>query len=198
MIALRHYQAASSQSPAPKLTRVCSAQENRKVVVLIVATLRCWGTGSASREFLFVRDCAAGLLLAAEKYDGAEPANLGSGREVSIKDLVVLIARLTGFAGRIEWDTSKPDEQPLLRSPPQAGLVEPQAAAGGQLLQVFQMGLGPGGEEERDSAPAGAASSVADGVHPGLKGLGPPAHSRSPEPLAWQCRPFRGPAVSSM
>jgi GDP-L-fucose synthase len=72
----------------------------------------CWGTGSASREFLFVRDCAAGLVLAAEKYDGAEPANLGSGREIGIKDLVTLIARLTGFGGRIEWDTGKPDGQP--------------------------------------------------------------------------------------
>jgi GDP-L-fucose synthase len=74
--------------------------------------ITCWGTGSASREFLFVKDCAAGLLLAAEKYDGPEPVNLGSGREISIKDLTVLIARLTGFGGGIEWDTSRPDGQP--------------------------------------------------------------------------------------
>jgi GDP-L-fucose synthase len=74
--------------------------------------ITCWGTGNASREFLFVKDCAAGLLLAAENYDGAEPVNLGSGREITIKELTILIARLTGFGGRIEWDTSKPDGQP--------------------------------------------------------------------------------------
>jgi GDP-L-fucose synthase len=74
--------------------------------------ITCWGTGSASREFLYVKDCAAGLLLAAETYDGPAPVNLGSGREISIKNLVTLIARLTGFAGRIEWDASKPDGQP--------------------------------------------------------------------------------------
>jgi len=71
-----------------------------------------WGTGRATREFLFVRDCAEGILLAAERYDGAEPVNLGAGREISIKDLGELICRLSGFEGRIEWDTSKPDGQP--------------------------------------------------------------------------------------
>ena len=71
-----------------------------------------WGTGRATREFLFVRDCAEGILLAAERYDGPEPVNLGAGREISIKDLGELICRLSGFQGRIEWDTSKPDGQP--------------------------------------------------------------------------------------
>jgi len=71
-----------------------------------------WGTGRATREFLFVRDCAEGILLAAERYDGAEPVNLGAGREISIKDLGELICRLSGFEGRIEWDTTKPDGQP--------------------------------------------------------------------------------------
>ena len=71
-----------------------------------------WGTGKATREFLFVRDCAEGIVLAAEGYDGDEPVNLGAGREISIRDLGELICHLSGFQGRIEWDTSKPDGQP--------------------------------------------------------------------------------------
>jgi len=71
-----------------------------------------WGTGSASREFLFVEDAAEGIVLAAERYDGADPVNLGVGREITIRDLVTLIARLTGFEGEIRWDPSKPDGQP--------------------------------------------------------------------------------------
>lgn len=71
-----------------------------------------WGTGSPTREFLYVEDAAEGILLAAERYDGSDPVNLGSGMEISIKDLMHLIARLTGFEGDIVWDTSKPDGQP--------------------------------------------------------------------------------------
>ena len=71
-----------------------------------------WGTGSASREFLFVEDAARGIVLATERYDGADPVNLGVGQEIRIKDLVELIARLTGFEGEIRWDASKPDGQP--------------------------------------------------------------------------------------
>jgi GDP-L-fucose synthase len=71
-----------------------------------------WGSGSASREFLYVDDAAAGIVLGAEGYDGADPVNLGVGREITIRDLVQLIARLTGFAGEIRWDPSKPDGQP--------------------------------------------------------------------------------------
>jgi len=71
-----------------------------------------WGTGNATREFLFVRDCADGIVLAAENYDGDEPVNLGAGREISIKDLGELICRLSKFKGKIEWDTTKPDGQP--------------------------------------------------------------------------------------
>ena len=74
--------------------------------------IEVWGTGSATREFLYVDDCAEGILLATESYDGPEPMNLGSGREISIKDLVHAIARLTGFRGEIRWDASKPDGQP--------------------------------------------------------------------------------------
>lgn len=72
----------------------------------------CWGTGKATREFLYVEDAAEGIVLATERYDGPEPVNIGAGFEISIKDLVELIARLTNFKGRIEWDTSKPDGQP--------------------------------------------------------------------------------------
>jgi GDP-L-fucose synthase len=71
-----------------------------------------WGTGSASREFLYVDDAADGIVLAAERYDGPEPVNLGVGAEITICDLVALIARLTGFAGEVRWDASKPDGQP--------------------------------------------------------------------------------------
>ena len=71
-----------------------------------------WGTGQASREFLYVEDAAEGIVLAAEKYDKAEPVNLGTGREITIKDLVALIAQLTDFDGQIVWNTSKPDGQP--------------------------------------------------------------------------------------
>ena len=71
-----------------------------------------WGDGSPTREFLYVEDAAEGILLAAEHYDGAEPVNLGTGEEISIKDLAELIAAEVGFRGRIEWDTSKPNGQP--------------------------------------------------------------------------------------
>jgi GDP-L-fucose synthase len=71
-----------------------------------------WGTGSASREFLYVDDAADGIVLAAERYDGAEPVNLGIGSEITIHDLVELIVRGTGFTGEIRWDASKPDGQP--------------------------------------------------------------------------------------
>ncbi len=71
-----------------------------------------WGDGSPTREFLYVEDAAEGILLSAERYDGDEPVNLGSGMEISIKDLAQTIARLTGFTGELVWDTSKPNGQP--------------------------------------------------------------------------------------
>ncbi len=71
-----------------------------------------WGTGSASREFLYVEDAAEGIVLAAEHYDSPEPVNLGVGREVPIRELVHLIKDATGFSGEVRWDTSKPDGQP--------------------------------------------------------------------------------------
>ncbi len=72
----------------------------------------CWGTGSASREFLYVEDAAEGIVRGAERLDVPTPINLGTGREIKIKALVELIAKLTGFEGQIEWDSSKPDGQP--------------------------------------------------------------------------------------
>ena len=72
----------------------------------------CWGTGSASREFLYVDDAAEGVIRSAEVLDTPEPINLGSGREILIRDLVALIAKLSGFKGEIRWDASKPDGQP--------------------------------------------------------------------------------------
>jgi GDP-L-fucose synthase len=77
-----------------------------------VDEVKLWGDGSPTREFLYVRDAARGFRLALEKYDGADPVNLGSGEEVSISDLAALIAELTGYAGTIVWDVSKPNGQP--------------------------------------------------------------------------------------
>jgi GDP-L-fucose synthase len=74
--------------------------------------IECWGTGAASREFIYAADAAEGILLATEHYDGAEPVNIGAGFEITIKDLVEKIVKLTGFQGRIRWDASKPDGQP--------------------------------------------------------------------------------------
>jgi len=71
-----------------------------------------WGTGNASREFLYVADAAEGICLAAERYDGPEPVNLGAGFEIKIRDLVELISRLMDFEGEIVWDRTKPDGQP--------------------------------------------------------------------------------------
>jgi GDP-L-fucose synthase len=71
-----------------------------------------WGDGSPTREFLYVEDCAEAILLAAQRYDGAEPVNLGSGEEISIRDLAGLVAELAGFDGEIAWDASKPGGQP--------------------------------------------------------------------------------------
>jgi GDP-L-fucose synthase len=75
-------------------------------------SITCWGTGSASREFLYVEDCAEAIVLATERYDSPEPVNIGVGSEITIRELVELIAQATCFAGKIEWDATKPDGQP--------------------------------------------------------------------------------------
>ncbi len=79
------------------------------------AFIECWGTGGASREFLYAADAAEGILLATEKYDKPEPVNLGAGFEITIRQLVEKIADLSGFKGQIRWDPSKPDGQPRRR-----------------------------------------------------------------------------------
>ena len=91
----------------PALVRKCVEARRRDDPVI-----EAWGTGSVSREFLYAADAAEAVLLALEKYDSAEPMNLGSGREISIRDLTTLIALLTGFTGEIRWDPLKPDGQP--------------------------------------------------------------------------------------
>lgn len=74
--------------------------------------VECWGTGAASREFLYVDDCAEAIVRATERYDGPEPVNVGSGREIAIRELAETIARGCGYEGRLAWDPTKPDGQP--------------------------------------------------------------------------------------
>jgi len=94
----------------PALIRKCvEAVERRERAISV------WGTGAASREFLYVEDAAEGILLATERLDEPVPVNLGAGFEITIRDLVALIAKLTGFRGDIVWDTSRPDGQPRRR-----------------------------------------------------------------------------------
>lgn len=91
----------------PALIRKCVEAQQRGDKSIV-----CWGTGSASREFLYVDDAAEGIIRAAEVMDDPTPINLGAGFEIKIKDLVELIVKLTGFKGAIEWDATKPDGQP--------------------------------------------------------------------------------------
>jgi GDP-L-fucose synthase len=91
----------------PALIRKCLEAKHRNDPQVVL-----WGDGTPTREFLYVEDAAEGITLAAERYNGSEPVNLGSGNEISIKDLAQLIARLTGYPGELVWDTSKPNGQP--------------------------------------------------------------------------------------
>lgn len=97
----------ASSHVIPALIRKCfeAKSQNKKEIVV-------WGTGKATREFLYVEDAAEGILAAAEKYNKSEPVNLGAEFEITIKDLAELIAELSGFDGEIKWDASKPDGQP--------------------------------------------------------------------------------------
>jgi len=101
-----NFDPASSHVIPALIQKFADAIEERRDQVVV------WGTGKASREFLYVEDAARGIRLAAEGYDGAEPANLGAGFEISIRDLVLLVGRLMGFTGRIAWDPNYPDGQP--------------------------------------------------------------------------------------
>ncbi len=91
----------------PALIRKCREAVEREAPEIV-----CWGDGTPTREFLYVEDCAEAIVLATERYDGPEPVNIGAGFEISIKELVEMIAELTGFKGRIVWDTTKPNGQP--------------------------------------------------------------------------------------
>lgn len=97
----------NSSHVIPALIRKCLEAQQRGDKEIVA-----WGDGSPTREFLYVEDAAEGILMAAEKYNGAEPVNLGSGYEISIKDLTEMIIRLTGFQGKLTWDTTKPNGQP--------------------------------------------------------------------------------------
>ena len=99
--------------------------------------IEVWGDGSATREFLYVEDAAEAIVLAAERYDSSEPVNIGSGNEISIKDLVGTIAAEVGFTGRIAWDTSKPNGQPRRR----LDTSRAEARFGFKARTPFDMGL---------------------------------------------------------
>jgi GDP-L-fucose synthase len=91
----------------PALIRKCvEAKENNERQIVL------WGDGSPTREFLYVEDAADGIVMATERYDGSEPVNLGTGEEISIRDLAILIAREVGYSGRTVWDTTRPNGQP--------------------------------------------------------------------------------------
>jgi GDP-L-fucose synthase len=91
----------------PALIRKCLEAQDRGQSEIV-----CWGDGSPTREFLYVEDCAEGIVLATERFDGPEPVNIGSGVEISIRDLTALVADSCGFHGRIVWDATKPNGQP--------------------------------------------------------------------------------------
>ncbi len=91
----------------PALIRKCTEANERGETQIVV-----WGDGSPTREFLYVEDAAEGVVLGAERYNGSEPVNLGSGGEISIRELIVTIASMSGFQGEVIWDTTKPNGQP--------------------------------------------------------------------------------------
>ena len=116
-----------------------------------------WGTGSASREFLYVDDAAEGIVLATERYDDADPVNLGVGREITIRDLVNLIVGITGFVGEVRWDSSKPDGQPRRA----LDTSRARERFGFQAATSFEDGLRATIDWYEASAMAGAASGRA-------------------------------------
>lgn len=97
----------ASSHVIPALIKKCfDAIDGRQPAITV------WGTGKATREFIYAEDAAEGIVLAAERYDGDAPVNIGSGTEIAISDLVDLITRLTGFKGQLLWDAAQPDGQP--------------------------------------------------------------------------------------
>ena len=101
-----NFNPASSHVIPALIRKAAEAQEKSEKEMVV------WGDGSPTREFLYVEDAANGIVTAAEKYNGADPVNLGSGYEISIKDLAEMVCRMTGFQGKLVWDTTKPNGQP--------------------------------------------------------------------------------------
>ena len=122
----------ASSHVIPALIRKCLEAQDRGESYITV-----WGTGQATREFLYVRDCADGIIAALERYDGLEPINLGSNEEIRIADLAPLVAKATGFKGEIRFDTSQPDGQPRRKLDTSAA----HAAFGWQANTDFPSGL---------------------------------------------------------
>jgi GDP-L-fucose synthase len=101
-----HFHPTNAHVIPDLIRKMIDAQESGEREIVL------WGDGSPTREFLYVEDCADGIVLAANRYDGAEPVNLGTGVETSIRETVDLVAELVGFDGDIVWDTSMPNGQP--------------------------------------------------------------------------------------
>jgi GDP-L-fucose synthase len=101
-----NFDPSSSHVIPALIKKVADAKKNNEDKIVV------WGDGSASREFLYVEDAAEAIVLAAEKYNKPDPVNIGAGFEIKIKDLVLLICKIMGFNGKIEWDTTKPNGQP--------------------------------------------------------------------------------------
>jgi GDP-L-fucose synthase len=123
-------------------------------------SITCWGSGSASREFLYVDDAADGIVAAAERYDGAEPVNLGSGQEITIAELTTLIAELVGFRGEIVWDRSKPDGQPRRWLDTSRAERDFQFRAGTSLRDGLERTIDWYRDTQRNAVPAAADSAL--------------------------------------
>ncbi len=135
------------------------------------AFIEVWGTGSASREFLYVDDAAEGIVLAGERYDGSEPVNLGVGQEISIRELVERIAELTRYKGELRWDATKPDGQPrraldAARARERFGFVAMTSFDDGlrRTVEWYESGLAPSVNPQVPST--GAQGSRTDGARP--------------------------------
>ena len=122
----------TSSHVIPALIRKCREAQRQGAT-----TMTAWGDGSPTREFLYVDDAAEGILLAAERYNQSDPVNLGSSFEISIKDLVEMIAQLTGFQGVVAWDVSKPNGQPRRK----LDINRARAAFGFESSTPFEVGL---------------------------------------------------------
>lgn len=135
----------------PALIRKCWEAREAKA-----AEITAWGTGNATREFLYVEDAAEGIVAAAEKYAKAEPVNLGSGEEISIRELVELTRSLAGYEGSVRWDATKPDGQPRRCLDTSRALAEFGWRAQTKLREGMQKTIAWYGEELRKGSRAHA------------------------------------------